>query len=201
MNSLFNANGVSSSSPGLRGTRYPGTSSDHASQPQRGCAPCDVATTNPDGTALRFNSSTAPDPRVGLIAFGQPWAEGRKPVGLMDSNTNGISSCASHRSGYLDVIPALPSSRSPNANGVPSFSPGLRGTRYPMTHAPHASQPQRGCASCDAIAAYPDGTALRFDSRVTPEPRVALIAFGQPWAGGRKPVGLMDTSFVTHSIN
>ncbi len=30
------ANGVLSSSPGLRGTRYPGTLSPHASQPQRG---------------------------------------------------------------------------------------------------------------------------------------------------------------------
>jgi len=83
---LCYANGVPSSSPGLRGTRNPGTPSPHTSQPQRGCALCDVPpSTPPDGTALRFDSSSAPVPRVGLISFGQRWAGGRKPVGLLDS--------------------------------------------------------------------------------------------------------------------
>jgi hypothetical protein len=40
---LFYANGVPSSSPGLRGTRYPGTRPNPTIQPQRGCAPCDAA--------------------------------------------------------------------------------------------------------------------------------------------------------------
>lgn len=41
MNSDFSpyANGVPSSSPGLHGTRYPGSSPHKMSQPQRGCAP------------------------------------------------------------------------------------------------------------------------------------------------------------------
>ena len=112
-----NANGVPPSSPGLRGTRYPGSSPRKTSQPQRGCGPCDAAFATPDGTALRFGSLVAHEPRVGLIAFGQPWAEGRKPVGL------GIS----------------------YANGVPTSSPGLRGTRYPGLLPRKTSQPQRGC--------------------------------------------------------
>jgi len=91
-------------------------------------------------------------------------------------------------------------SRHPNANGVPPSSPGLRGTRYPGTPSPDESQPQRGCAPCDAVPTNPDGTVLRFNSSVAPDPRVGLIAFGQPWAGGREPVGLMDSSFVNHSI-
>jgi hypothetical protein len=61
----------------------PWVTSLHAIQQQRGCAPCAAASTPPDGTALRFNIFT-PIPRVGLISFGQPWAEGRKPVGLLN---------------------------------------------------------------------------------------------------------------------
>ena len=34
---VFNANGVAASSPGLRGTRYPGNRSQNDNQPQRGC--------------------------------------------------------------------------------------------------------------------------------------------------------------------
>jgi len=49
----------------------------------------------------------------------------------MDSNTNSISSFLSLSSRY--------------ANGVPSSSPRLRGTRYPGTPAAHEFQPQRGC--------------------------------------------------------
>ena len=49
------ANGVPSSSPGLRGTRYPGKSSPHASQPQRGCVRIAVRHPALGGTALRFN--------------------------------------------------------------------------------------------------------------------------------------------------
>jgi|GEM_PF-1189590 len=126
------ANGVPSSSPGLRSLdRYPGKPSHHTTQPQRGCTLSVARSTPPDGTALRFDALSAPIPRVGLISFGQPWAGGRKPVGLMDSNTNSISSFLSLSSRY--------------ANGVPSSSPRLRGTRYPGTPAAHEFQPQRGC--------------------------------------------------------
>ncbi len=51
----MNANGVPPSSPGLRVSRYPGSGSRHANQPQRGCVPTDVRPTAPAGTALRFN--------------------------------------------------------------------------------------------------------------------------------------------------
>jgi hypothetical protein len=87
------------------------------------------------------------------------------------------------------------------ANGVSSFSPGLRGTRYPGTMSPHTFQPQRGCAPNHARSTPPDGTALRFDSSSAPVPRVGLISFGQPWAGGRKPVGLLDASFTNHLVS
>ena len=73
----------------------------------------------PDGTALRFDASSAPVPRVGLIAFCQPWAGGRKPVGL------GFS----------------------YANGVPPSSLGLRGMRYPGLWSRKTIQPQRGCVA------------------------------------------------------
>ena len=173
----MNVNGVPSSSPGLRSSdRYPGSPSPQTIQPQRGCAPCDAASTKPDGTALRFGSFVAHEPRVGLILFGQPWAEGRKPVGLMDSNITGIAS--------------FPIYSFPYANGVPTFSPGLRGTRYPGLWSRETIQPQRGCAPCDAASTKPDGTALRFGSFVAHEPRVGLISFGQPWAGGRNAVGV-----------
>ena len=53
-------------------------------------------------------------------------------------------------------------SSSSYANGVPSSSPGLRGTRYLGTRI-HTSQPQRGCVAWVGAPANPDGTALRFD--------------------------------------
>jgi hypothetical protein len=157
----MNAKGVPPSSPGLRGTRYPGSSSRKIPQPQRGCAPCDVATTNPAGTALRFDSLVAHEPRVGLIAFGQPWAEGRKPFGLLDSGVNAISSFLSFTSSYANGVP------SSYANGVPPSSPGLRGTRYPGSSSSKIPQPQRGCAPCDAATTNPAGTALRLDMSIT----------------------------------
>lgn len=85
-----------------------------------------------------------------------------------------------------------------NANGVPPSSPRLRGTRYPGLLSRKKSQPQRGCAPCDVVPANPDGTALRFDSFVAHEPRVGLIAFDQPRAGGRNPVGIKIMAFQWH---
>jgi hypothetical protein len=50
------------------------------------------------------------------------------------------------------------------ANGVPTFSPGLRSSdRYPGRTSPDTIQPQRGCAPNGARPAPIDGTALRFD--------------------------------------
>jgi hypothetical protein len=177
----MNANGVPPSSPGLRGTRYPGKPSPHTFQPQRGCAPLDARSTPPDGTALRFDSSPAHSQgRPHCI----PPTLGWRTESRWDRN---------HGTVNLHLC---------YANGVPSFSPGLRCTRYPGTTSPHKFQPQRGCAPCDARPTPPDGTALRFDSSSAPVPRGGLISFGQPWAGGRKPVGLVDSGInATHHLH
>ncbi len=72
-----------------------------------------------------------------------------------------------------------------NPKGIPTQSPGLRGTSYPGKLRPMGNQPQRGC-----------GPFLIFDS-TTPSglivvlsviPRVARAS--QPWAGGRNPFGI-----------
>lgn len=55
----INANGVPASSPGLRGTRYPGTSCPHMIQPHRGCVRVNTRTAPSDGTALRFAARAA----------------------------------------------------------------------------------------------------------------------------------------------
>ena len=55
---VFNANGVAASSPGLRGTRYPGNRSQNDNQPQRGCGLTERGvglSTMEAGTALRFS--------------------------------------------------------------------------------------------------------------------------------------------------
>ena len=166
----MNANGVPSSSPGLRGTRYPGTPSPHTSQPQRGCAPCDVRSTPPDGTALRFDISVAHSQgRPHCIRPTLGW----RTESRWDRN---------HGTVNLHLC---------YANGVPPSSPGLRSQdRYPVSRPDQTIQPQRGCAPCDAASANPDGTALRFDSFVAHEPRVGLVSLAQPWAGGRNPFGI-----------
>ena len=53
---VLNANGVAASSPGLRGTRYPGNGSQNDNQPQRGCGLTErgvCLSTMKDATALR----------------------------------------------------------------------------------------------------------------------------------------------------
>ena len=60
---LFTANGVVPSSPGLRGTRYPGIMRPNAIQPHRGCAPNDIRSVPAGGTALRFNISRRVHPQ------------------------------------------------------------------------------------------------------------------------------------------
>jgi hypothetical protein len=174
----MNANGVPSSSPGLRGTRYPGTRPHQTTQPQRGCAPCDVRSTPSDGTALRFNISLAhTQGRPHCIRPTLGW----RTESRWDRNHVALISHLSY------------------ANGVPTSCPGLRSSdHYPGTRLHQTIQPQRGCAPCDARPTPPDGTALRFDSPVITIPRVARSA--QPWAGGRKPVGLLDASFANHLL-
>ena len=79
---LFNANGVVPSSPGLPSSdRYPGTPSPAHSN-RNAVAP--RATPDPPQRAEPRCGSIylPPIPRVGLIAFGQPWAGGRNPFGI-----------------------------------------------------------------------------------------------------------------------
>ena len=139
----MNANGVSLSSPGLRGTRYPGLWSRKTPQPQRGCAPCDAPPAIADGTALRFDVSPA--------------------------HTQGRPQCIRPTLGWRtesrwDRNPVALIFHLFYANGVSPSSPGLRWlARYPGSMSRIISQPQRGCAPCDAASSNPDGTALRFD--------------------------------------
>ena len=139
----MNANGVPYSSPGLRGTRHPGSSSHQTPQPQRGCAPCDARSAMPDGTALRFDVSPA--------------------------HTQGRPHCIRPTLGWRtesrwDRNPVALIFHLFYANGVSPSSPGLRWlARYPGSMSRIISQPQRGCAPCDAPPAIADGTALRFD--------------------------------------
>jgi len=75
---VFNPERIASSSPGLRGTSYPGWKSKKISQPQRGCGQFggrDLAT-----TPLALMQFYGRAPRVGAVR--QPWALGRNPVGI-----------------------------------------------------------------------------------------------------------------------
>ena len=75
----------------------------------------------------------------------------------------GTASPLSTRQSSSKIVRTLPGqSLDPYANGVPSSSPGLRGTRYPGSSPRKTTQPQRGCGPCDATPVNPDGTALRF---------------------------------------
>jgi hypothetical protein len=53
--SFPHANGVPASSPGWRGTRYPGTTPEPMGQPQRGCGPYNAHPAPTAGTAWRFD--------------------------------------------------------------------------------------------------------------------------------------------------
>ena len=71
-----------------------------------------------------------------------------------------------------------------NPKGIPSLSPGLRGTSYPGEVVPEFSQPQRGCVSFRlALRAMPQ--PLQGCSPLARPPRVARAS--QPWAGRCNP--------------
>jgi hypothetical protein len=59
-------------------------------QPQRALRPRSVFHSTLGGTTLRFRDAYR-IPRVGLIPFGQPWAGGRKPVGLGTASADLVS--------------------------------------------------------------------------------------------------------------
>jgi hypothetical protein len=226
------ANGVPSSSPGLRGLRYPGSSPPRTPTPT-GLRPGGVGAEPPWGSC-----AWSVDPRVGLISFGQPWAGGRNPFGIEDRGFSGA------RFYHADAIPTLVSDLavirqrrsvlhpkvgfyanggppfSPScvftptafrppakggvlrqrwsslqsrlrlyANGVPSSSPGLRGLRYPGSSPPRTPTPT-GLRPGGVGAEPPWGSCAW-----SVDPRVGLISFGQPWAGGRNPFGIEDRGF------
>ena len=119
------ANGVPSFSLGLRSAdRYPSRTSPDTIQPQRGCAPHGARPAPIDGTALRFDILCAcPEGRPHCIRPTLGW----RAQSRWDKNHGIIMAPLSY------------------ANGVPSSSPGLRGTRYPGSSPRKTFQPQRGC--------------------------------------------------------
>ncbi len=83
---------------------------------------------------------------------------------------------------------------SPNPNGIPSSSPGLRGTSYPGFTVKRNPNPN-GVVSSRAesqMAATPLGL-MKTLIRV---PRVARAS--QPWAGGHSPVGAKERDLLFH---
>ena len=92
-----NPKGVASSSPGLRGTSYPGSESRRVLQPQRGCGSSfpHKNQMHVNGGKGLWHGSVLPQPRwgcqtfrrlprVGARASRQPRAGGRNPVGVED---------------------------------------------------------------------------------------------------------------------
>jgi len=182
---LFNANGVAPSSPGLRGTRYPGITSPNAIQPQRGCAPNDMRFVPTDGTALRFAFSRRvhPQGRPHCIRPTLGW----RAISRWDMNDDALD---------LHLF---------NANGVAPTSPGLRGTRYPGIPSPNAIQPHRGCAPNNMRFVPTGGTALRFafSRPAHPQGRPHSIrpTLGwrteRPWRSSNSRRYVMATSVIT----
>src|SRR5229473_5837662 len=81
-----NPEGIAASSPGLRGTSYPGKLRKRSLQPQRGCVYVVTRRHNPVWVAdLRRE-----DPRVARAS--QPWALFRNPFGILPKRTHVFSS-------------------------------------------------------------------------------------------------------------
>src|SRR6185369_8898378 len=77
-----NPNGIPPQSPGLRGTSYPGSSSNKHFQPQRGCGRCRtfiMRDIRHNRVAVEFISDS--EPKVASQAR-QPWAGGHNPFGI-----------------------------------------------------------------------------------------------------------------------
>src|SRR2546425_132074 len=79
---------------------------------------------------------------------------------------------------------------SENPNGIPSQSPGLRGTSYPGSLSVEPSQPQRGCGQSIPVLAPDLGhNAVGVVSISERAPKVGVGR--QPWAGGLNPFGIV----------
>ena len=87
-----NPNGIPTESPGLRGTRYPGSPSNKHPQPQRGCGPSHHTVArdvrhNPVGV----DSNLSRSPKVGAAPT-LGWC-GRNPFGIVRARTRFDFSC------------------------------------------------------------------------------------------------------------
>ena len=80
--------------------------------------------------------------------------------------------------------------RSENPNGIPSPSPGLRGTSYPGSPSVKPPQPQRGWGQSVPDRGHDLGrNAVGVVSISGRAPKVGVGR--QPWAGGRNPFGIV----------
>ena len=82
----FSPNGAAASSPGLRGTSYPGNLRQNHHQPQRGCVIFrSTIGHNPVGVGGSFYVRTQGSP----LGAGNPGLEATAPLGLPNSRTRG----------------------------------------------------------------------------------------------------------------
>jgi hypothetical protein len=120
------------------------------------------------------------DPRVGLLSFGQPWAGGRKPFGLAGPSERQRCFVLQPWAGGRKPFGLIGSGERQRCFVL---QPGVA-RRYPgkvvqLVSTPSGLRPGRR------------GAEPRWGSCVwRADPRVGLLSFGQPWAGGRKPFGL-----------
>ena len=75
-----------------------------------------------------------------------------------------------------------------NPNGIPPQSPGLGGTTYPGNNVQKAFSTPKVLRPSSAIWAQPRWGCFAQGHKTQGRP--AAVAVGQPWAGGRNPVGI-----------
>ena len=92
------------------------------------------------------------------------------------------------------------SKRSPsNPNGIPPQSPGLGGTTYPGNNVQEAFSTPKVLRQSSAIWAQPRWGC--FEQGPKTQGRPAAVAVGQPWAGGRNPVGIRGNEAAPQIAN
>ena len=92
------------------------------------------------------------------------------------------------------------SNRSPsNPNGIPPQSPGLGGTTYPGNNVQEAFSTPKVLRQSSAIWAQPRWGCFEAGPRTQGRP--AAVAEGQPWAGGRNPVGIKGNEAAPQIAN
>ena len=90
--------------------------------------------------------------------------------------------------------------RSPsNPNGIPPQSPGLGGTTYPGNNVQEAFSTPKVLRQSSAIWAQPRWGCFEAGPRTQGRP--AAVAEGQPWDGGRNPVGIKGNEAVPQIAN